>query len=146
MGFVSNSSSSSYTCDVCGNTESGMDISLQDLEMYECQGGHTICESHSMPLERQDYIKVIEGNDYGDVDSIKDMDDDELAELCESDYDIRYSLPKTNCPVCNLDHIQDYTVLKFIEKELGIEQNYQKKLIKDKFNNLDAVREYLQDA
>lgn len=46
-GFVSNSSSSSFTCDVCGENCSGMDMGLKDAEMYECEEGHTFCESHA---------------------------------------------------------------------------------------------------
>ncbi len=42
-GFVSNSSSSSFVCDACGAEESGMNLSLDNTEMSECLGGHTIC-------------------------------------------------------------------------------------------------------
>ena len=42
-GFVSNSSSSSFVCAVCGREESGMDMSLTDCEMSECVNGHIIC-------------------------------------------------------------------------------------------------------
>ena len=41
--FVTNSSSSSFVCDICGNVESGWDMSLQEAEMVECVNGHTIC-------------------------------------------------------------------------------------------------------
>ena len=44
-GFVSNSSSSSFLCDVCGCMESGYDASLADMEMHECVNGHTVCDS-----------------------------------------------------------------------------------------------------
>lgn len=46
QGFVSNSSSSSFMCDVCGLTESGWDAGLEECEMYECEYGHTFCECH----------------------------------------------------------------------------------------------------
>jgi len=36
-GFVSNSSSSSFVCDVCGRQESGWDASLSDFDMHECE-------------------------------------------------------------------------------------------------------------
>ena len=39
-GFVSNSSSSSFVCDVCGAIESGYDASLEDFDMQECVNGH----------------------------------------------------------------------------------------------------------
>jgi hypothetical protein len=38
-GFVSNSSSSSFVCDVCGENISGMDIGLSDAGMFECMNG-----------------------------------------------------------------------------------------------------------
>ena len=45
-GFVSNSSSSSFICDVCGHDESGYDLGLSEAYMCECGRGHIICESH----------------------------------------------------------------------------------------------------
>lgn len=39
-GFVSNSSSSSFVCEITGTVESGMDLSLEDAGMYECINGH----------------------------------------------------------------------------------------------------------
>jgi hypothetical protein len=43
-GFVSNSSSSSFTCAVCGDEQSGMDLCLSECEMFECTNGHTFHE------------------------------------------------------------------------------------------------------
>lgn len=34
--FVTNSSSSSFVCELCGRTESGWDMVLRDAEMVEC--------------------------------------------------------------------------------------------------------------
>ena len=42
-GFVSNSSSSSFICDVTGEEYTSMDASLEDADMYECENGHTFC-------------------------------------------------------------------------------------------------------
>ena len=41
--FVTNSSSSSYVCEICGRTESGWDMGLSEAEMMECVNGHTFC-------------------------------------------------------------------------------------------------------
>lgn len=41
--FVTNSSSSSYVCDICGNEVSGFDCSVRDGDMFECMNGHVIC-------------------------------------------------------------------------------------------------------
>jgi hypothetical protein len=47
-GFVSNSSSSSFICDVSGHVESGWDISLDDAGMYECVNGHTFLDEYKV--------------------------------------------------------------------------------------------------
>ena len=41
-GFVSNSSSSSFICEVSGRMETGYDGSLIYAEMFECINGHTV--------------------------------------------------------------------------------------------------------
>jgi hypothetical protein len=33
-------------CEVCGNVESGWDMGISEAGMYECNNGHTFCESH----------------------------------------------------------------------------------------------------
>jgi hypothetical protein len=45
LGFVPNSSSSSFTCEVCGRSECGMDASPSDFDMIICFNGHTVCIS-----------------------------------------------------------------------------------------------------
>lgn len=39
-GFVSNSSSSSFVCNICGAIESGYDASIKDFDMEMCENGH----------------------------------------------------------------------------------------------------------
>lgn len=46
LGFVTNSSSSSFICEICGEIESGWDITLSEANMHTCENGHTICDSH----------------------------------------------------------------------------------------------------
>lgn len=45
-GFISNSSTSSFICDICGHQESGWDYSLLDCEMIKCINEHTFCQEH----------------------------------------------------------------------------------------------------
>ena len=40
-GFVSNSSSSSFVCDITGRSYTEYEASLEDADMYECENGHT---------------------------------------------------------------------------------------------------------
>jgi len=52
-GFVSNSSSSSFICEVCGQDASGYDMCLSEAGMYTCDNGHTFCEDHALAYESQ---------------------------------------------------------------------------------------------
>ena len=45
-GFISNSSTSSFICHICGHQESGWDYYLSDCGMIECINGHTFCQEH----------------------------------------------------------------------------------------------------
>ena len=46
-GFVSNSSSSSFVCNICGEIEAGYECNLSDFEMEECEHGHTFHTEHA---------------------------------------------------------------------------------------------------
>ena len=46
IGFVTNSSSSSFICCYCGSVYTGWDMSLSEAEMLECVNGHLLCEYH----------------------------------------------------------------------------------------------------
>lgn len=53
-GFVSNSSSSSFVCELCGHTESGWDASLEDCGFVQCVNGHTLCEDEAYEYDEKD--------------------------------------------------------------------------------------------
>lgn len=44
-GFISNSSSSSFVCDITGYTDSGYDVRDYDLGFCSCNNEHTFCFS-----------------------------------------------------------------------------------------------------
>lgn len=72
-GFVSNSSSSSFICDITGHVEGGYDCCLSDVEMAECVKGHTFLTS-----------------EFPDVEN-----------FCQEEDDGRYCIPEEMCPICN---------------------------------------------
>lgn len=45
-GFVSNSSSSSFICDISGETHSGWDACLSEVGMTECEHGHVFMDEY----------------------------------------------------------------------------------------------------
>lgn len=50
-GFISNSSSSSFVCDMCGYNECGRDLSYEDADFYCCENGHELCVDCMNPPE-----------------------------------------------------------------------------------------------
>lgn len=59
-GFVSNSSSSSFLCEICGAMESGYDTCASELGFANLPCGHTICESEILSLSDDEFAKFVE--------------------------------------------------------------------------------------
>lgn len=89
-GFVSNSSSSSFVCSVCGDTQEGFGLSMSDIDYYECINGHVLCS------------------------------DDVLIDLEENDIDDRYEMEEKYCPICQFIEPDYYFVGKYLGKKYSI--------------------------
>lgn len=89
--FVTNSSSSSYICDVCNRAEGGYDLSLSDVEMYECENGHTVCDDEIITYDIDDIEEIVHKinakNYLAEQDAIKEAYNSKK----EKTYDWRYS-------------------------------------------------------
>lgn len=117
--FVSNSSSSSFTCAVCGATESGWDVSLADIGMYECGGcGSYYCENHAVGKLSPTY---------------KPESDEEQDEL--DDFN-RYEVPAEYCPICTLNFIEKSTKLEYLLRKYNLEEEDVEMEIRSKYRNL----------
>jgi hypothetical protein len=104
-GFVSNSSSSSFICEVCGEIEGGWDASLSDVGMFECENGHVFCEGHAL-------------HDY---------------DSNHEDYDGCYDVPAKYCPICQMEAINDTTLLSFLIAQDGVKRSDLETKIKEQF-------------
>ena len=113
-GFVSNSSSSSFICVVCGDDYSGWDASLSDAEMFDCVNGHTVCLRHAIG-----YIE-------------------------EANEDFPYSVESKHCPICNFVSLEENSAFKYLLKETGKTKDTLLKEIKERFKNYDEYMEYLK--
>lgn len=122
--FVTNSSSSSYICDYCGEEASGWDMSLSEAEMIECVNGHTVCEE-CIDSKTLKYL----------YDNYADEDKDTYWE------DWRYELPEKYCPICSFDVFLDSDILKFLEKFHSINMDDIKNEIKKNFKNYSDFKE-----
>jgi len=164
-GFVSNSSSSSYVCDITGNVESGWDMGIEDAEMYQCECGHTFLEEYILEATIENKIAILrktadnysideiciilnaeEITERNKVISLSYLYDSELEKI---NFDItfynRYEIPTCLCPICMMEHIPDYSVLHYLVKECGKTKEEVIDEIKKKFRTCDDLYNYCKE-
>lgn len=135
--FVTNSSSSSFICEICGREESGWDLSLRDAEMVECVNGHIICYDEMLPKpNKSELIKLIKDNnrdiayynsdtdEYSNytVEELEKMSEEELFDNFCSD-DGYYGVPECVCPICQFIEYSESDLSKYLEKEYGVSRD-----------------------
>ena len=133
-GFVSNSSSSSFTCDSCGHTASGWDLGLVDAMGTECENGHYICERHledenmlnpefwTLEQAQKWWSGVVEffAQDDREVPAEPPAewfgdDEDEWEDLCGAMEDeLRWGIPASWCPCCKMKEVGDDDMLSYL--------------------------------
>jgi len=124
-GFVSNSSSSSFTCDVCGRTESGWDACLRDFGMVECVNGHEFCEEHLL----------------AEVEVEKHNEDNEDDEEEEEEYEVAAN----RCPLCSLQIVSDNNLLTYLLKKQNLKEEDVTAKIKEEFVTYSNFKKYLKE-
>lgn len=129
--FVTNSSSSSFVCDICGNVESGWDMSLREAGMVECVNGHTICQDEMLTPPREVMIRLIREemeSSWSDMEYLTDEElqaktDDKLEELMMEREDGYYSVPEECCPICQFIEYSNVDLAKFLEREYKVSRD-----------------------
>lgn len=132
--FVTNSSSSSYICEICGRNESGFDMCLSDADMMECVNGHTFCCGEALDRpSKEEMMKMILENEWNKNhwdSSIKDrrdyseeeliiMDEDHLWDKFCSDGGY-YDVPECVCPICQFIEYSEYDLSAYLLKEYKV--------------------------
>lgn len=165
-GFVSNSSSSSFTCDVCGATESGMDVSLSDIQMSQCVNGHTFCDDHmTKKLGEADFPEAlfdrIEGHqsyekalwalvkdmphDQSLIDKVTEVEGEDYIEDLKEELasESRYEMPASVCPCCTFEALADRDGVAYFLASLGKTKEQVLAEMKGKFGDWDKFQEYV---
>ncbi len=132
-GFVSNSSSSSFVCDICGNAESGYDASPRDLGMLRCQNDHTYCESHYVVDDgmmerlvarfREDGVDAVAIDEFvSEWKSSPPKTESAVTDMIEgvdSQYgDVNYEQLAETCPVCSMQNITDDCIIGYYDRHV----------------------------
>lgn len=171
-GYVSNSSSSSYVCDVCGHAESGFDASLCDLGMVRCTRGHIFCEGHivgdrySVDNYRNEINeRLLEpdralaefleeqwptwAQDMASVSGDSSIDDvlpkeieDDFYDVITDDWGTSEVVTRSCCPICLMEHITDYDLLDYTIAISGKSQTELVNEIKAKFAHYSELKQY----
>jgi len=128
-GFISNSSSTSFICEVCAETVSGWDVGLEEAEMYKCENGHIFCKDHAINGEELEEMlnKLAEGSE--------DTDD-----YCDAIHEI---LAK-HCPCCTFTTVSPYDLTDYLLKKVGMDTEAVAKELRDKFIDFGAFRDYIE--
>lgn len=135
--FVTNSSSSSYICEICGRNESGYDLSLSDCEMMECVNGHIFCCDEALERpSKQEMLKMIMENEWnkekwdGATLNYRDFSEEELIvmdedtlfdDFCSDGYN--YGVPASMCPICQFIEYSEYDLSAYLLKEYGVSRD-----------------------
>lgn len=169
LDFVTNSSSSSYTCIICGENICGMDVGLSDGEMYECIHGHIFCEAHSNISEAnykeiaitiikdkiqkyEKWFKKEPENKYyqeriqelnNELNKMINVNEDEYDfEKFVDDSDFRYECPEKLCPICNFQELTNETISSYLNKKYNIDLDSLKQELVSKFNSYTEFEAY----
>lgn len=177
IGFVSNSSSSSFVCDHCSRVESGWDMGLSDAEMVVCSNGHMLCQEHLYDnyTEARDYIADLIQNKISEKINRQDAAHveyeassewaqearqalEELRSLENPDigsmgnvlsgyfdiYDLMENFPACCCPICQLDDLPDYYLLRWMLHKYRTTKPDVLQEIKSQFHNLQEMMDTIR--
>ncbi len=122
-GFISNSSSTSFICDICGEEASGWDMGIDEAEMRECANGHITCNRHDIEVRK--------------FDEWKDKIEDDKSEEAE-DFRDYGKVPAEFCPVCRMDFVIDHDVLRYLLVKAGKTHLEAVQDIKNEFSDYES--------
>lgn len=147
---VTNSSSSSFICDICGREASGWDFGLYDAEMFECENGHIFCVDEAID-KTDELIKIIfdnelhlEKNNYQQdytEEELRELGFDELVRLVS---DGNYCVPECICPICQFENYTDRDMLEYLLKKYSLKEEDILRDWKLLFGNYNNFKKYLE--
>jgi len=130
--FVSNSSSSSFICEICNHTESGWDASVEDIGFVRCENDHTFCEEH-----------LLEGSEYESVGEIPE----ECCPICNFE---EPSYPELKRYFAKETSISEDTVFQEVKKvnkrrRVLMDHEYVEFVLREKNTTIDNVLNELKE-
>lgn len=110
-GFVSNSSTTSFTCELCGETEAFHDsCSHIDFGFHICEKEHCLCEAEL--LDGWEEFEEPDESDYEDPKEYEKMYKrwDEAQNMCAD-------IPSDYCPICQFQEFSQRELILYLQKQ-----------------------------
>jgi hypothetical protein len=160
-GFVSNSSLSSFMCDISGEIESGYNASASNLGMTSFACGHTVLDKyadkakeHFIAQDKDSLAKQLRAAYDDDVSSFfltnieeHGMSTEESFWETSSEFCLYDELPAAMCPICNLTYVTKDAVLAYLLKSYERTMDDVVHEIKSSFGKRpDVFWEYVKDV
>ena len=127
--FVTNSSSSSFVCEICGTSEVYYD-GLSEVGACQCENGHEFCQEHLLDMSREEMIQIILKTEYYyserggffhyTQEELSDKNDDELYGLLT---DNMREVPSEFCPICQFIEYSENDMATYLEKEYKVSRD-----------------------
>lgn len=139
--FVTNSSSSSFICEICGAEASGWDMTLWEAEMVRCKNNHLFCEDEMIEKSAEwwfDFLQRELGVEYDDASDVWGMKSCYLGE-----YEERYSVHESLCPICQMQVMNDTDFMNYMSKKLNMTKDDVLKEIQESFGTYQKFKEWL---
>ncbi len=143
---VSNSSSSSYICEICDHAESGYDLGMAEAEFISCVNDHTICEGHVLDyIMEKGFIAELKqyliDNDEARESDVEDIDEANALIECG---EIRWNLPAAFCPCCNFHSLARYDYHRYLETLTDINKQTALGILKTKFGTTKELWHWIR--
>jgi hypothetical protein len=119
-GFVSNSSSSSFICEICGTLETGYNCGPAEVGFEVCEHEHIFCKKH---LDKVDKEITYKEDDYWGGEAV--------TEDC--------------CPICTLKDIDDSLLLRYLKHKFSVTEKEVINEIQRDFKNLAELLNHLEE-
>lgn len=169
LGFVSNSSTSCFICQICGEVDGSMDASASDFGILECVNGHTF---HGGCSGLSDEIISLAERSSEDLEEWLSENGDDIKEevrtkiksaLDEEDYAKQHKMfpidlgngltalgccenlviSESACPMCQMTHMDNDEVMEFLLKSGIISKDFIKNEVKSRFKNYGELWKYV---
>jgi hypothetical protein len=169
-GFVSNSSSSSFICVVCGEIESGMDAGPYDFDMVECTNSHYIhrkCLGEKL-TKSADSMLFTDEFDVWFEDNKDDFSPAEMGKYSKLYHDFKNTprekretinigngvaittsgemrLSEGMCPVCSFKSLNDPSILKYLVLSGAIDMKKVSSDLYATFKNYEQLYKWVRE-